>query len=82
MAETLRELVVALPENSSSFSRNMRCPQPADQGSRVHLPSGRGCSRDDTDHQPGICMDPALFSNPAAVVKLCQTPDGSINSCI
>ncbi|MFR5853688.1 MAG: hypothetical protein ACLUE8_04830 [Lachnospiraceae bacterium] len=39
MAETLRELVVALSLDSSNFSRNH---QPADQGSRVHLPTGRG----------------------------------------
>ena len=44
MAETLRELVVALSLDSSTFSRNMRYPQPADQGSRVHLPAARSFS--------------------------------------
>ena len=45
MAETLRELVVALSLDSSNFSRNMRSinqqiKESADQGSRVHLPFG------------------------------------------
>ena len=39
MAETLRELVVALSLDSSNFSRNMRT---INQQIRVHLPSGRG----------------------------------------
>ena len=42
MAETLRELVVALSLDSSNFSRNMRTINQQIKEAEAHLPSGRG----------------------------------------